>query len=302
MAKAILTTKIRPSDDDLPELRYHFPRIYVNQVRQAVGDEVIFYEPRRPDDAASGQDGRQAYFALGRVAAVTEDTRRPDHYCALIDDYLDFERPVEFREDGVFYESALRREDGSVNHGAFGHAVRIVPEGEFEMIRNAGFLPGVRSGKPLPIPGLADEPAVFDRPIGQALARRPFRDAAFTRNVRHAYDFTCAFSGLRLIDSDGRAEVEAAHIRPVGDPHRGPDSIRNGIALGRTARWLFEHGLVALADDGEILIARASLPEGLRRLFVADGRARLPAGAFHRPHPQFLDYHRRHIFKGLSKG
>lgn len=32
MAKAVLTTKIDPTYDDLPEQRYHFPRTYLRQV------------------------------------------------------------------------------------------------------------------------------------------------------------------------------------------------------------------------------------------------------------------------------
>ena len=33
MAKAVLTTKVDPSYDDLPEERHHFPRTYLNAVR-----------------------------------------------------------------------------------------------------------------------------------------------------------------------------------------------------------------------------------------------------------------------------
>ena len=36
MAKAVLTTKVDPSYDDLPEERYHFPRTYLNAVRQSL--------------------------------------------------------------------------------------------------------------------------------------------------------------------------------------------------------------------------------------------------------------------------
>ena len=30
MVKAVLTTKVDPSYDDLPEERYHYPRTYLN--------------------------------------------------------------------------------------------------------------------------------------------------------------------------------------------------------------------------------------------------------------------------------
>ena len=47
MTKAVFTTKVTPSYKDLPEDRYHFPRTYLNYVRQSVGDYIVYYEPRR---------------------------------------------------------------------------------------------------------------------------------------------------------------------------------------------------------------------------------------------------------------
>ena len=38
MAKAVFTTKVEPTYDDLPEFRYHFPRSYLRQAEAAVGD------------------------------------------------------------------------------------------------------------------------------------------------------------------------------------------------------------------------------------------------------------------------
>ena len=70
------------------------------------------------------------------------------------------------------------------------------------------------------------------------------RDAAFARVVQAAYGATCADTGLKIIKGGGRAEVQAAHIRPVKD--KGPDSVRNGIALSATAHWMFDRGLISL--------------------------------------------------------
>ena len=47
MAKAVLTHKAGSIYDDAPEERYHFPRIYLRQVEAAVGDWIVYYEPRR---------------------------------------------------------------------------------------------------------------------------------------------------------------------------------------------------------------------------------------------------------------
>jgi len=47
VSKAVLSTKVNPTYDDLPEQRYHFPQTYLRQVEAAVGDWIVYYEPRR---------------------------------------------------------------------------------------------------------------------------------------------------------------------------------------------------------------------------------------------------------------
>jgi len=300
--RGVFTTRVDPTYDDLPEQRYHFPQTYLRQAEATVGDWIVYYEPRRTGAADTVVGGRQAYFAVARVGGVRPDPRRSDHFYADVSDYLEFDRAVPFREDAHYFESALQREDGGTSKGAFGRAVRTVPDGEFELILAAGFAPLVDSARvggpldPSPVDGFADEPATFDRPIIERLTRRPFRDAAFALAVKRAYADTCALTGLKIINGGGRTEAQAAHIRPV--EHSGPDSVRNGMALSATAHWMFDRGLVSVAEDLKILTAKAAAPEALSRLLLPGGRIRPPARAEWRPHPQFLRWHREHVFKG----
>ena len=78
MAKAVLTTKVDPSYDDLPEERYHFPRTYLNAVRQSLHDWIVYYEPRRVSADLSSSGGRQSYFATARIVGIGEDPQRAD--------------------------------------------------------------------------------------------------------------------------------------------------------------------------------------------------------------------------------
>lgn len=306
MAKAILTTKVTPTYDDLPEVRYHFPKTYLNQVQAAVGDSIIYYEPRRSSGELSSRGGRQSYFAVARISNVEPDPARGDHYYARITDYLEFDRAVPFSEGQSYFESGLRKADGSTNRGMFGRAVRTIPDDEFDLILAAGFAPELRvtpwSEQPAGGPysgGLSEDQAPFDagppRPMVQTTLSRPFRDEAFRRHVRAAYDNRCAFSGLKLINGGGRPEVQAAHIRPVASD--GPDSIRNGLALSGTLHWMFDRGLVSLDDNYRILRAK-SLPEDVGRLIVSSGEALIPVDEVSRPHQGFLRFHRENVFKG----
>lgn len=204
-----------------------------------------------------------------------------------------------FREAGRFYETALQREDGGTSKGAFGRAVRTMPDVEFDAILAAGFAPllgDVRSVGTLNPPGFEDEPATFHHPMVERLMVRPFREAAFAVAVKRAYGDTCALTGLKIINGGGRAEAQAAHIRPVAAD--GPDSVRNGLALSGTVHWMFDRGLVSVDDDLSILVAADRLPEAAARLLLPERRMLAPARPEWRPHAQFLRYHRDQVFKG----
>ncbi|XIA65608.1 hypothetical protein ACFIOY_04805 [Bradyrhizobium sp. TZ2] len=191
MTKAVFTTKVTPSYDDLPEERYHFPRTYLNYVQQAVGDYIVYYEPRRSSAELSSRGGRQSYFGVARVDSVVPDATLPDHYFAIIDrtSYLDFDAPVPFHEGGEYYESALKKDDGSTNKGSFGRAVRLIPDGEFDRILKSGFAPilGEKSSAEAALPGLSEPPTPFERPMVEIIISRPFREKSFMHNVRAAY-------------------------------------------------------------------------------------------------------------------
>ncbi|MCW2349171.1 HNH endonuclease [Sphingobium sp. B12D2B] len=316
MTKAVFTTKVSPVYDDLPEHRYHFPRSYLRQVEQAVGDWIVYYEPRRATGDLSSTGGRQVYFATARVDRIIPHLVRADHYYAEVSNFLPFTRPVPFREGGNTYESRLEKPDGSTNKGAFGRAVRNIPDQEYDLIWRSGFGhvigldPRPRPEPDVPedpwrpankvteerVPFQFDVPEEVDRRIVEQLISRPFRDRAFTAAVKSAYNDTCAMTGLKIINGGGRSEVQAAHIRPV--EHRGPDSVRNGIALSGTVHWMFDRGLISIDDDYALLVAQDRLPNTATRLLNRDGKLRLPNRPDLLPHPKFLEYHRREVFKG----
>jgi putative restriction endonuclease len=139
MSKAILTTKVDLTYDDLPEQRRHFPRTYVRQVEAARGDWIIYYEPWRASGDLMKTGGRHAYFATARITDIIEDPSKPDHFYALIEHFLPFDHAVPFKEAANYYGSGLRKDDGSTNKGAFGRAVRNISDAEYDLILAAGF-------------------------------------------------------------------------------------------------------------------------------------------------------------------
>src|SRR5258708_34460833 len=100
VTKAVFTTKAESSYDDRREERYHIPLTYLRQVEAAVGDWIIYYEPRRASSDLGSRGGRQAYFATARVKMVERDPGREDHFYAYVTVYLDFDRAVPLKHGG----------------------------------------------------------------------------------------------------------------------------------------------------------------------------------------------------------
>ena len=223
-------------------------------------------------------------------------------YLALIEPgtYLPFDHEVPRLMDGRPLESSLMAPDGSpAKGGAQQLAVRRLPEAEFAAIIGKGLPSNLERQEEerylVATHALEEEAAPFDRPVVERLTSRPYRDVAFRRKVREAYDYRCAISGLRLRNGGGRPEVQAAHIRPV--EKQGSDAVRNGLALSGTLHWMFDRGLLSVADDLSILVSRNKVPtDVIERLIVPDGKLRLPESQQDWPHPANLRWHRENVF------
>ena len=226
-------------------------------------------------------------------------------YVAVIEpgSYLDFINAVPFSGPTGVIETGILNAEGRIS-GRAQSAIRSLSSGNFNSIVQRGLddteplLP--RVDEPLLGPGVDEDQAPFqleqERERVSSLTSRIVRDRVFRRVVLRAYDERCAVTGLKLINGSGRAEVAAAHIRPV--EASGPDIVSNGIALSGTAHWMFDRGLISLADDLEILISRqVNDPDGVRTVINKSGRAMEPGRASDRPHPHFLQWHRDHCFK-----
>ena len=284
--------------EDTPAEQYQFPRQYLRRVEACIGDWIIYYEPSKVADT-------RGYFAIAKVRQVVPDPSAPEMYVALIEpgSYLDFANPVPFNGATGPIESGVLNEQGRIS-GRAQSAVRPISPEDFRRIVELGFEEKVpllpRFDNEMLAPGFYEEqvPFRFDeqRDRVSVTVSRILRDRVFRRVVLRAYDERCAITGLKLLNGRGRAEVAAAHIRPV--EASGPDIVSNGIALSGTAHWMFDRGLISLADDLEILISRqTNNPQEIRSIINKSGQALSPHRISDRPHPHFLKWHRENCFK-----
>jgi putative restriction endonuclease len=284
--------------DDSPAERYQFPAQYLRRAQACVGDWIIYYEPKKAT-------GTRGYFAVAQVEQIIPDPTTAGMYLALMKpgSYLEFVNAVPFAGQAGLHEAGLLNEEGRMS-GRAQSAVRPISPQDFNRITELGLeqasevLP--RTDDPGATGALREEQRPFqyeqERERMAYFGSRVVRDRIFRRVVLRAYGERCAFTGLKLINGGGRAEAEAAHIRPV--EANGPDVVTNGIALSGTAHWMFDRGLLAVADDLRILISRhVNDPTGVAAMINKSGYANAPMRAADRPHPHFLQWHREHRFK-----
>jgi len=114
-------------------------------------------------------------------------------------------------------------------------------------------------------------------PRAPQTVQRIVRDTALSRKVKELHNYTCQVCGVRLEGPAG-PYAEAAHIRPLGEPHNGPDILANLLCLCPNHHVLFDLGAFAIADD----LTLSGEPQSLRTIDE------------HEINVAFVRYHREH--------
>ena len=123
------------------------------------------------------------------------------------------------------------------------------------------------------------------------VGQRFFRSA-----VLSAYNSRCCITGLSI-----QTLLVASHIVPWRVDVRNRANPSNGLLLSALHDKAFDAGLLTISEEMTVQVSDDHM-HGSDRCFLKaigrfDGqRIRLPEKFA--PHPDFLDYHRRHIFKG----
>ena len=82
----------------------------------------------------------------------------------------------------------------------------------------------------------------------QITMSRVVRSTAIGNEVKRLHNFTCQRCGVRLTTPAG-AYAECCHIRPLGRPHNGPDTLDNVLCLCANCHVLFDKKALLVADD-----------------------------------------------------
>ena len=125
-----------------------------------------------------------------------------------------------------------------------------------------------------------EEPAGYSVPRRQEVrVSRIVRDSARAGKIKALYKHRCQMCGTRL-ECPAGPYSEAAHIRPLGAPHNGPDTDDNILCLCPNHHVLFDNGAICIADDLSL---------------TGDDGGFLTVHREHRINHRHLAYHREHL-------
>ncbi len=120
--------------------------------------------------------------------------------------------------------------------------------------------------------------------------------AFFRRAVLSAYQFRCCITGMAIPQL-----LVASHIVPWQADAANRLNPRNGLCLSMLHDKAFDIGIICIADDFTVRVSRkhekADDPFFRSALLAYDGKQINLPEKF-RPNPDFLTYHRDHIFEG----
>jgi putative restriction endonuclease len=160
----------------------------------------------------------------------------------------------------------------------------------FEPIERVAFF------ETLGIQGGADAQSAAERVRAVALdaAKRKGRSAKFQVRIVDDYRHTCALTGYRCFTVDGASIVDAAHIDGWAETQN--DELSNGLALSKSAHWMFDEGLWSVNDDLRVVVHPTRFteagPEALQLRVYAGRHLQFDPQAKLRPSAESLRRHR----------
>jgi hypothetical protein len=101
---------------------------------------------------------------------------------------------------------------------------------------------------PPPPPIASDFAALTARE--EVITNRIIRDTVLARQVKRLNNYECQLCGHTIILPNGSRYAEAHHIRPLGEPHNGPDAIENIICVCPNHHAELDYGVRPLAPEG----------------------------------------------------
>jgi len=116
----------------------------------------------------------------------------------------------------------------------------------FKLVKLGSVLPPNKLTKEIDLIPL---PAGSDNPKRAAvMSQRIIRDSKLGKEIKKLYGYKCQVCSME-INTNAGPYAEAAHIKPVGKPHNGPDKPENLLCLCPNHHLMLDKGVYMIEDD-----------------------------------------------------
>ena len=236
---------------------------------QDFGDVIVYTGHGGQDSVSRKQVSDQVLTRQNLALAVSMQGGLPVRVIRGFTHQSPFAPLNGYRYDGLYRVESFWHEKGAAGFTVW----------RFRLVRQSGpLVSGGRKGPNFTISSGNATPVRVQNAVNRII-----RDTLLSNQIKIIYDYTCQVCATRLVGPAG-PYAEAAHVRPLGKPHNGPDLADNLICLCPNHHYLFDVGAFGIQDD--------------LRLIGIDGQLRLVKR--HTLNREHLRYHRQHF--GLLEG
>ncbi|MBY3504013.1 MULTISPECIES: YDG/SRA domain-containing protein [Rhizobium/Agrobacterium group] len=228
------------------------------------GDEIIYTGHGGRD--GSGKQIKDQDLRKGNLALVRNEIEGiPVRVIRGANLGSDFAPSAGYRYDGLYRVESHWAERGLAGFQVWRFRLVLMGDQHSFSVRVGPDADGVAGGNPTP----------GRRTI---LTQRIIRDTRQAKELKRRYRYRCQVCGDFIETSAGRY-AEAAHIRPLGLPHNGPDVSANILCLCPNHHVMFDFGVFTINDDHTL--------NGIE--------GRLTVRKWHNVSRDHLRYHREHF-------
>jgi putative restriction endonuclease len=235
-----------------------------------IGDAIVYTGHGGNDPETGKQIADQTLTKQNQALAVSCREGLPVRVTRGARHRSDYSPPTGFQYDGLYRVDAFWSE-----HGQSGSLIW-----RFRLER--------LGGEVTTLPVVAPEGVATPR-RQEITTQRVVRSSAVAQYVKQLHDHHCQICGVRLETGAG-AYSEAAHIRPLGQPHNGPDVAANLLCLCPNHHLLYDLGGIVITSTFAIVAFGSNQVVGTLR--------RHPS---HSLDTEALAYHRA-LFGGMAAG
>jgi putative restriction endonuclease len=222
--------------------------------------DVIIYTGEGGRDPSSGKQILDQQLTKGNLAlALSKERNAPVHVIRGANHMSEFSPKAGYRYAGDYYVTEYWHELGRSGHIVY----RFRLENKLQQSSDS---------KQTEIPA-------SERREYQSL--RIIRDTKQSRKVKEMHGYKCQVCGIVLELPLGQKYAEAAHIKPLGRPHDGPDIVENILCLCPNHHVMFDNYVF-------------SINPGLR--LIGSVKGKLIISSEHQINTEFLKYHNERFF------